>query len=92
MAEDAKIEGLPIVDLEVIDDRIDGRVFSGTHESAVAEMKTFRPELFAREVEEDESKDDTDLDKREGAPVSILSYCAHYPPDVTVNTYPICPF
>lgn len=71
-AEDAKIEGLPIVDLEVTDDRIEGHVFSGTYESAVAEMRAFRPELFAREVEEDESKDDTGLEKRAGAPVSLL--------------------
>jgi hypothetical protein len=71
-AENANIEGLPIVDLEVTDDRIEGRVFSGTYESAIAEMKAFRPEFFALEVEEDESKDDTGLDKREGAPVSIF--------------------
>src|SRR5687767_2874735 len=47
------LEDLPIVDLEVTDERFEGMKFTGTAESIYHEMKALKPELFANETEVD---------------------------------------
>nr|XP_036588006.1 uncharacterized protein CTRU02_02018 [Colletotrichum truncatum]KAF6799147.1 hypothetical protein CTRU02_02018 [Colletotrichum truncatum] len=63
-----EIEDMPIVDLQVIDERFGDQVFSGTYQSAVAQMKALKPELFADETED--VSVELGLEKRQGAPVS----------------------
>lgn len=49
-AEDMYLEDLPIVDLEVTDERFEGMTFTGTAESIYHEMKDLKPELFENET------------------------------------------
>ncbi|KAI9147279.1 hypothetical protein HJFPF1_13318 [Paramyrothecium foliicola] len=57
-ADEVNFEGLPIVDLEITDDRFEGVTFKGTVESVYEQMKELKPEIFANEtdieVEEDQ--------------------------------------
>ncbi|KAH8585491.1 hypothetical protein B0O99DRAFT_748992 [Bisporella sp. PMI_857] len=45
------LEGLPIVDLEVTDERFEGMTFRSSAESVYNEMKALKPELFANKTE-----------------------------------------
>lgn len=62
------LENLPIVDLEITDDRFEGKTFTGTVESIYNEMKGLKPEMFADEVEFDAEALSSSFEKRQ-APV-----------------------
>ncbi|KAH7353893.1 hypothetical protein B0T11DRAFT_300960 [Plectosphaerella cucumerina] len=61
-AEDMHLEDLPIVDLEVTDERFEGMKLTGTAESIYHEMKGLKPELFENETALETG---TTLDKRQ---------------------------
>ncbi|KAF4470790.1 hypothetical protein FALBO_2305 [Fusarium albosuccineum] len=63
-AEDIHLEDLPIVDLEVTDERFEGMTFTGTAESIVKEMKELKPELFANDTD---ASPESSLEKRQGS-------------------------
>jgi hypothetical protein len=59
------------VDLEVIDDRLNGIKFNGTIDTIYAEMKALKPELFANNTKI--MPDMHTLAKRRGGPVGSSS-------------------
>ncbi|KAJ3529568.1 hypothetical protein NM208_g8765 [Fusarium decemcellulare] len=48
-ADEMDLSDLPIVDLEILDERFKGVTFNGTAESIYKEMKELKPELFTNE-------------------------------------------
>ena len=46
-----EMEGKPIMDLQVTDERFEGMTFSGTTKSIYNEMKALKPEIFTAEIE-----------------------------------------
>ena len=68
--EEVEIEGIPIVDLEVEDDRFPGRVFVGTVESVIKQMEQLKPGLFDNATVVPElSSSDSVLEKRQSVSV-----------------------
>jgi hypothetical protein len=49
-AEEMHLEDLPIVDMQVTDDRFGDKVFTGTVDTVYAQMRAEKPELFADET------------------------------------------
>jgi hypothetical protein len=68
-AEDMHLEDLPIVDLEVTDERFEGMKFTGTAESIYHEMKGLKPELFENETALETG---TTLDKRQSVSFGVI--------------------
>lgn len=65
-------EDLPIVDLQVTDERFGDKVFTGTAESIYNQMRGERPELFANDTEI--SVEEASLEKRQGTVRSNISH------------------
>lgn len=65
-------EDLPIVDLQVTDERFGDKVFTGTAESIYNQMKAEKPELFANETEI--SVEESSLEKRQGSVSDIFHH------------------
>ena len=64
-ADEMHLEDLPIVDLEVTDDRFEGITFHGTAESVYNQMEELDPDVFANGT--GTALDPRSLEKREGS-------------------------
>ncbi|KAM5344067.1 hypothetical protein ACJ41O_012604 [Fusarium nematophilum] len=65
-ADDMHLEDLPVVDLEVVDERFEGMTFHGTAESIYQRMNELKPELFVNETEANADEQGA-LEKRQGS-------------------------
>lgn len=68
-----QLEDLPIVDLEVTDERFEGMVFIGTIESVYKQMKELKPELIPDTSDFTDSGVST-VDKRQSSVRHVLTY------------------
>lgn len=68
-AEQVEIDGLRIVDLQVDDPRFPGRIFSGTIESALKEIRQLDPEVSTNKKRLTETTPATSVLERRQAPV-----------------------
>jgi hypothetical protein len=66
-ADEMHLEDLPIVDMQVTDDRFGDKVFTGTVDAVYAQMKAEKPELFADEMPVDAGALSISLAKRQSS-------------------------
>jgi hypothetical protein len=66
-ADEMHLEDLPIVDMQVTDDRFGNKVFTGTVDTVYAQMKAEKPELFADETPVDAEALSISLAKRQSS-------------------------